>query len=85
MRPRAIRTDHGLELAIATAGSVSLLAERLGITPQTVCQWARVPAERALEVERITGVSRHFLRPDIYPDPPSKSRGRLGNGVQAAA
>lgn len=39
------------------------------ITPQAVSQWDRVPAERALDVERVTGVPRHELRPDIYPEP----------------
>lgn len=27
----------------------------------------RIPAERVLDVERITGVSRCDLRPDLYP------------------
>lgn len=38
-----------------------------GITPQAVSQWKQVPAERVLDVERATGVSRHRLRPDLYP------------------
>ena len=37
------------------------------ITPQAISQWKQVPAERVLDVERATGVSRHKLRPDIYP------------------
>lgn len=37
------------------------------ITGQGVGQWKRVPAERVLHVERVTGVSRHDLRPDLYP------------------
>jgi hypothetical protein len=28
---------------------------------------ARVRIERELDVERVTGVSRHQLRPDLYP------------------
>ena len=38
-----------------------------GITPQAISQWKQVPAERVLDVEQATGVSRHRLRPDIYP------------------
>ena len=65
-KPRA----GGLAKAIASAGSLTVLAEKLGLTLQAVCQWGEVPPERCLDVERLTGVSRHVLRPDIYgPDP----------------
>lgn len=45
------------------------LAQRLGVRPPALCKWERkrVPAERVLEVERITGVPRQELRPDLYP------------------
>jgi DNA-binding transcriptional regulator YdaS (Cro superfamily) len=59
-----------LDLAISVAGSMTALAEQLGITPQAVARWRNVPAGRCLEVERLTGISRHHLRPDIYgPEP----------------
>jgi DNA-binding transcriptional regulator YdaS (Cro superfamily) len=58
-----------LSRAIAAAGSQQTLARALGITQQALSQWKqrRVPAERVLDIERITGVPRHDLRPDIYP------------------
>jgi len=46
------------------------LASRLGVSYQAVQRWfvrGRVPAERVLAIEAATGVSRHELRPDIYP------------------
>lgn len=67
------------------AGGQSELARRLSdlyaaehpgadasLTPQAVggwCRSGRVPAERVLDVERVTNgqVSRHQLRPDLYP------------------
>jgi DNA-binding transcriptional regulator YdaS (Cro superfamily) len=55
--------------AAAAVGGVTRLAEALGVTRSAVSQWLRVPAERVLQVERITGVARHDLRPDIYPAP----------------
>jgi DNA-binding transcriptional regulator YdaS (Cro superfamily) len=48
-------------------GNLAALAEKLGITTQALSQWRRVPPTRVLEVERITGISRNALRPDIYP------------------
>ncbi|MNJ57919.1 hypothetical protein D3C77_535300 [compost metagenome] len=58
-----------LERAIHAAGSGKALAELLGVTPMAVSYWkARgVPAKQALPIEKATGVSRHELRPDIYP------------------
>lgn len=57
------------------AGGQSKLAELLGISAQAVQQWVdsgMVPPRRVLDVERITGISRFELRPDIYGDPPSE-------------
>jgi len=48
-------------------GAVGRLAKALGISQPAIYQWRRVPAERVLMVERITGIPRHQLRPDIYP------------------
>jgi hypothetical protein len=44
------------------------LANALDVNHTTVHRWAksRVPAERVLEVERITGIPRTVLRPDLY-------------------
>lgn len=56
--------------AAEAAGSQSALARVLGCTPQNVQKWCasgRIPAERVLRVEEATGVSRHDLRPDLYP------------------
>jgi DNA-binding transcriptional regulator YdaS (Cro superfamily) len=56
-----------LQEAILAAGSVTALARAIGIAPQAISQWERVPAERVLEVERVTRVPRGRLRPDLYP------------------
>jgi len=58
--------DRGLTEAIRTAGGVSELARRLGISQPSVSNWNRVPAERVLDVEAATGVERVVLRPDLY-------------------
>ena len=43
------------------------------VNKSTVLRWEeeRVPAERVIEVERVTGVPRSELRPDLYPPEPS--------------
>ncbi len=59
-----------LDRAIAEAGSGVALAKIAGVTPMAVSYWkARgVPAHQVLTIESATGVSRHELRPDIYPE-----------------
>lgn len=58
--------DTGLSEAIAAAGGLSELARRIGIAQPSVSNWSRIPAERVLQVEAVTGVSRKQLRPDLY-------------------
>lgn len=57
---------EALRAAVLRAGGISALARGLGISSSAVSQWMRVPAERVLEVEKLTGVSRQELRGDIY-------------------
>ena len=49
-------------------GNGSSLARELGLTRQAIYQWWRVPAEYVLRVESISGVPRHRIRPDLYPE-----------------
>ncbi|TPW26007.1 transcriptional regulator [Pararhizobium mangrovi] len=59
--------ENALCIAKLKAGGNTGLAKALGnISPQAIGQWRRVPAERVLNVEAVTGISRHELRPDIY-------------------
>src|SRR5215203_4492892 len=65
--------EGGLDAAIRAAGGVGALARALGISQPSVSNWSRVPAERVLAVESLTGVPRSTLRPDLYPsDPPAE-------------
>lgn len=71
--------QEALKSAIETVGSAAELARRVGVKPQAVHQWRRVPAERVVAVEEATGgkVSRHELRPSLYRDSvPPKEEGK---------
>jgi TorA maturation chaperone TorD len=62
--------DSGLDEAIRAAGGIGALARKIGISQPSVSNWARIPAERVLSVEAVTGVSRTILRPDLYAEYP---------------
>lgn len=61
--------DPGLEEAVRAMGGVGALARGLGIAQPSVSVWSRVPAARVLDVEKLTGISRTVLRPDLYASP----------------
>jgi DNA-binding transcriptional regulator YdaS (Cro superfamily) len=44
------------------------LAHLLGLNRATTYRWLqrRVPADRVVAVERVTGIRREHLRPDLY-------------------
>ena len=51
---------------VSKAGSIAALAGHLGLTRSAICQWDKIPAERVVRVETVTGVPRSQLRPDLY-------------------
>ncbi|OHC96405.1 MAG: hypothetical protein A2792_00215 [Sphingomonadales bacterium RIFCSPHIGHO2_01_FULL_65_20] len=74
---------QALEAAVAAAGSQSALGEICGVSQTAVWKWVqsakRMPPEYVLRAEAATGVSKHDLRPDIYPreimiDQPTEDR-----------
>lgn len=65
--------DGGLDQAIRAAGGIGALARTLGISQPSVSNWQKVPAERVVAVEAITGVARAALRPDLYPSDGAKA------------
>lgn len=56
----------GMELLRSQRGLMTRIAEGLGIHRGAVAMWKDVPAERVPDVARITGFSRHQLRPDLW-------------------
>lgn len=64
--------DSILKKAIENAGGTAALARALNIRPQAVSQWEKVPAERVIQVEALSGVSRYQLRPDVFGAAPEQ-------------
>ena len=60
-----------LDRAIQTTGGAEAFAEAVGVSRRTVFNWkaVRIPADRVPDVERITGIPRHELRPDLWDAP----------------
>jgi DNA-binding transcriptional regulator YdaS (Cro superfamily) len=59
--------DDGLARAFAAAGSRYKLAKALKIGLPAVMKWRRVPPHRVIEIERLFGIDREILRPDLHP------------------
>lgn len=71
--PEQIETARNALRAVRAKFKTQLdMAEKLGVTQGTISLWINkgklLPAECVLAAEAATGVSRHLLRPDLYPD-----------------
>lgn len=56
-----------VELAASKVGGIVQLSLKLGMSRGAASQWHRIPAERVIQVEELTGIPREILRPDLYP------------------
>lgn len=63
-------TYEALVEAIEIVGSKREIAEALDVTRQAIDNWLRQqrpPAERVLQLQKLTGINKSDFRPDIYP------------------
>jgi len=60
--------EEALDKAIEIIGGQTTIARHLGITYQSVHGWTVCPADRVLDLERLTEaqVTRYQLRPDVF-------------------
>ena len=66
-----LRMDQNSPVAkvIEKLGGRRAAAAAIGIKPQAIQKWVkreRVPIDRVAQVEGLTGIPRHVLRPDIF-------------------
>jgi DNA-binding transcriptional regulator YdaS (Cro superfamily) len=67
-KPRNLAlVDPALKRAAAAVGGWANLADLLHVAGSSVYNWKRSPPHRVLAIERISGVTRYELRPDLYP------------------
>lgn len=78
-----------LKAAVAVVGGQSAMARLLGLAQTSVWAWIHreksLPAEHVLTVEAETGISRHDLRPDLYPrddTPPARESDGYLDGLR---
>lgn len=66
---------------VKAAGGAAALARYFGIKTQAICQWSRIPAERVIPIERLLDgkITRHQMRPDLYPPEDSVSVSHKGS------
>jgi DNA-binding transcriptional regulator YdaS (Cro superfamily) len=71
-----------VQQAADIVGGTQKLADLLGCSRQALSQWDEVPRGRVLEIEEATGrkITRHQLRPDLYPEAPQEPSG--GNAAE---
>lgn len=60
--------NKGIQAAIELAGSTYAMAEKLGCTQPLIQYWLyhSCPAERAIQIEQVYGISRKLIRPDLF-------------------
>ena len=72
--PERMATLTGMELIRSRFGLMAEISRALGMTKGGVTRWQIVPADRVVEVERITGIPREQLRPDLYVRAPRRKQ-----------
>ena len=78
------RMSQAMAVACSSVGGQAALARAIRRPQETVSDWANgkslVDPELVVEIERITGVSRHELRPDLSRIAPHM---HINGGAQA--
>lgn len=63
--------DISVDQALVAFGKRKL-AEALNLTEEEIEGWEAVPPTLVIKVEKLTGLSRHQLRPDVFGDAPER-------------
>ena len=79
--------DSALARAVRAVGTQTAFGVLIGKRQSVINDWLRqdkeLPAEYVFTVEAATGISRHDLRPDIYPREEGPAAPAAGNDALA--
>jgi hypothetical protein len=66
--PAAKEKKYKVSFSLDAVGTRSEVAARINVDKSQLTRWAQrgIPAARVVDVERITGIPREQLRPDLY-------------------
>lgn len=67
---KSVKINKGVQEAITICTSQTALAEKCKVSQVAVRKWLlqNCPAERAIQIEKVTGVSRAKTRPDLFEE-----------------
>jgi DNA-binding transcriptional regulator YdaS (Cro superfamily) len=60
------RRKTALDEVLKAVGGYRALGRHLGISHQAITHWKQVPAKHLVAIEKISGVPRERLRPELY-------------------
>lgn len=67
---KLLRMEIPIKEIAKKVGGVVALGKALGLSKGAVSQWKRVPIDRVISVEKLTGFTRQQLRPDVFGKTP---------------
>lgn len=65
-------------------GSFMAIAEACGVSSQAISQWRSIPVDHVVKLERLSGIPRERLRPDIFGAPRPRPRRAASTSSVAA-
>lgn len=63
---RGQHRDEVMQMIYARAGYAAAVAKHLGVSPQNVSAWRRVPAHHVLDLAPLLEMKPEEIRPDVF-------------------
>lgn len=63
---RNAERDEILRMIFSKPGFASVIAEHLGVSPQSVSAWDRIPAQYVLDIAPLLRMRPDRIRPDVF-------------------